>query len=186
MEIDDLTEATKSGRQDQRGYTLEQMSRDLFHTSSKEQVFRVLFKYLAASFDQMAVFVLRQNEIWGWTQHGFSIDSKKFRRKLADLQQTSAISEVFRQRDIILSAILSDTDRQLLVELGGRTNVAYHLFPISMGKNLVGCLLATRGEHPRHEITAELTGTIQESLAKVGIALHMVHLRRKLLVHYNE
>lgn len=163
-------------------YTLENLSLDLFQASTKEHVFHSLFRFFEPNFTQMAVFVQRQNEVWGWTQQGFNLDNKQFRSKVGMVGDASTLAEVFSRRDLVWHATLQPVDRKTLEWLGGDPAHSYNLLPMLVGSKVLAMFLVTHGQVGPIGNQAQITGPIQDALTKGAIALQMVNLRRKLLV----
>jgi hypothetical protein len=158
-------------------YSLEGLSKDLFNAVSRQDIFRALFKFLEPSFSNLAVFIARHQEIWGWMQQGYHIEQDAFRRQLLSMDDQSIIVDTFRNPDIHSDRSLEDRDKTIVLSMNGDPDGTYHLFPIIVGGRAVAVVLACG-----HGVKIDkLIDPVQEALTKVTIALQMVRLRRKLI-----
>ncbi len=177
--VDNSAAATNGGtRPEPETLTLSDVERLLAGQSNQKAIGQVILRYLGQSFSRCAMFVVKNNRIRGWLQHGGGVDPAAFRAVEIRLDQPSAFLALVKGAEFFLGPLAPLLAHQELARCwGGDLPQQCVMLPIRLRGRLISIVYVDHGTRGLQGIDLE---EIKQLMDKASIAFELCILRRKL------
>jgi hypothetical protein len=153
----------------------------LCDSSNRGEVLPLAIRFAAESFERVAMFMVRDDQIFGMAQHGIDRmggpDDVEMRGLRFESTESSWFAEVIETRGPIRASIRNAGDQRFCDLIGGRAQEDSYIAPILSAERVVALLYADNGQ--RADGPGD-TSALEVVLHHAGLALDRTALARAL------
>jgi hypothetical protein len=177
--VDDASETM--AMEEEVEVSLEEASRRLSRVDIRDDIADVLMWCTNGLFSRSALFIFQKSRTIGWTGQGEGLRPEMVRKVNVPVEDVSVFTLVRDQPKHYLGPMPETPGNEGIVEaFGGERPPAVLCVPFGINKRAIGCFYA---EDSLEELQGIDLGMLFKLLQKAGLALEMLLIRTKIVMH---